>query len=238
MRRLGTFAVGILLLVALGVGARFVLSGGPEQVRQENEPQNEANSQPMSSVAQSVPESRVNASAGHTLRADEHIPRGASRAEDPGTGAQELAPDQAFGDIASTSETFEEEEPNAVVGRPFPISESVVSSCLDDGVSCNHVKALIDQFVEQPRDLFWAPEMEAGLREVFSQSSDITIRAIECRTSLCAAEVASPQRPYSGIPATVPLYEKLFNGPGVYAYESDPSSFRVTVMLITFKRRY
>lgn len=125
-----------------------------------------------------------------------------------------------------------------VVGRPFPLSPSMEAECrVNDG--CAPALRLLRQLSQQPRDPVWASKMEARLRDLVMSQPGYSIRAIECRVSLCAAEVASgigmfnfitPTGPYGSDPALSGLdafYDET-------AYEHDPKY--ATVTLMTFRR--
>jgi len=126
----------------------------------------------------------------------------------------------------------------SVVGRPFPLSPSMKAKCrVDDG--CAPELRLLKQFSQQPRDPVWAPKMEAGLRDLVMSQPGYSIRAIECRTSLCVAEVASGLGMFNFIATTGPYGSdpSLSSMHAVYpetAYEHDPTY--ATVTLVTFQR--
>lgn len=125
-----------------------------------------------------------------------------------------------------------------VVGRPFPLSPSMEAECrVDDG--CAPVLRLLRQFSQQPRDPIWATRMEAGLRDLVMSLPGYSIRAIECRASLCAAEVASGMGMFNFITPTGPDgSDPSLSGLHAFysetAYEHDPTY--ATVTLMTFRR--
>lgn len=130
------------------------------------------------------------------------------------------------------------DDPKTVIGRPFPISESVKAVCRreeEDGLCLEALKVLA-QMAEEPRDARWAAATETCLREWLSQSGEFTIRSVECRTKWCAIEVTSLYGPYPGIRSGDPLDGKLSNWGPMFGYETNPSSTRVTVTVFMFKR--
>lgn len=133
------------------------------------------------------------------------------------------------------------DNPNAVIGRPFPVSESVISMCRPDkGVgpqSCKGTMELLARMAEEPRDLRWARETESILRSWLSQLPDTTIRAIECRTSLCAIETSSIHGVQHGPSYEEPLTERLLRQLPMWGDETDASGAKVTVTMQLFKRR-
>lgn len=132
------------------------------------------------------------------------------------------------------------EDATAVIGRPFPVSTSVEATCRLLGGSCDEkLDGLLTEFAQQPRDPAWAPDMETTLRNhlTTAEPDKYTIRALECRTTLCAVEVASLYGAYHGAPYVFVRGNDLFNGSAMYGYESSQSMERVTVTLRTFERR-
>ena len=125
--------------------------------------------------------------------------------------------------------------PRSVIGHPFPVSKSVPVGCQQDAQLCR----ALAQFTDEPRDPAWAPQVEGWLQTFFGGDPEFAIRNLECRTTLCFAEVSSIMGPYikegkvNGAPD-----ELLFSyGLNAFGFEHDPSSARVTVTLMGFSRR-
>jgi len=134
----------------------------------------------------------------------------------------------------------EASDPADVIGHPFPVSASVEASCRGLGSSCDeHLEGILSQFAQEPRDPAWAKEMEAKLRDqvMTAEPDKFSIRAIECRTTLCVVEVASLQGPYRAAPYAFVRSNNLFNGSAMYGYESNEYQAMITVTLRTFVRR-
>jgi hypothetical protein len=139
----------------------------------------------------------------------------------------------------------EEEDPNAVIGRQFPVSTSIEEMCkkLSSKAEdrCDFTHRRLAEFAQQARDPVWASNMEAQLRDLVMSNPGYTIRTIECRTSLCVAEVASLDGMFhfeSAIGTDSPLHESLMNGlEWQTARERDQSYGTVTVTLMMFERR-
>lgn len=135
----------------------------------------------------------------------------------------------------------EPSDPRAVIGRPFPVSPSIKARC-SAYYTCAATRRLLKEFSQQPRDPVWAPKMEAGIRELVMSQPGYSIRAIECRATLCVAEVASimgmfnfisPTGPYGSDPSLRSLMALYWET----AYERDPSYAAITVTFMTFERR-
>ena len=106
---------------------------------------------------------------------------------------------------------------------------------------CDEVRQLLSQMAQEPRDPAWAADMETKLRDdvMTVEPGKYSIRAIECRASLCAVEAASLDGLYFGhLDSNEYLDRKLLKGMDNFGYEIDPSSgSRVTVTVRMFKRR-
>jgi hypothetical protein len=127
----------------------------------------------------------------------------------------------------------------AVIGRPFPMSTSVETACRRLAGTCDEGLQLLSKMVQEPRDAEWAKEMEFKLRDhlLTAQPGKYSIRAIECRSTLCAAEVESPYGPYLGGPYSFVAANNLYNGPSFLGYETGELGTKVTVTLQMFERR-
>lgn len=146
-----------------------------------------------------------------------------------------------------------ESDAYSVVGRPFPISKSVANSadsCKRDlaisrNAPCGELFRLLSVFAEEPRDPDWADDIETRLYELVMKDADrFVVRAIECRTSLCVAEVASIYGAFHFIRKIYldedhkdeNLRKKVWTGKGWLGYEPDASGAEVTVTLFVIER--
>jgi hypothetical protein len=137
----------------------------------------------------------------------------------------------------------------AVVGRVFPVSAAIEDDCNkrpDD--LCNDMRENLAAMAEQPRDGAWATQMEALIEHDVlyeEEPSRFRIRNIECRTTLCAAEVETTPSitgrdgSYMG---GIQLGHDALNAAlqtnlNTFAYEVDQSGTRIQVTVITFTRR-
>jgi hypothetical protein len=104
----------------------------------------------------------------------------------------------------------DDEDGRSVIGRSFPVSESVAAYCLslgDDDEICRQTREFLKQMAAEPRDPSWARTAEALLRKQIQESDRmLSIRHLECRSSVCAVEVESRV------------------GPWVYVYRDRPRS--------------
>ena len=125
-----------------------------------------------------------------------------------------------------------EAEAAEVIGRPFPMSPSVEGPCRKEiakdpkTASCDRVLDLLSAMAREPRDPAWAFEAETRLRDLINANPKLfTIRAIECRTSLCAIEVASTYGQYLGVDGVDKWIDRnLMLSIGLHGLERDSSS--------------
>lgn len=176
----------------------------------------------------------VNSSVARDSIRPSGVPSTAHSLSQSPIGARKIERERARSDIVA-----EAEGPDLrVVGRPFSLSPAMEAECrLDAG--CAPVLRLLKQFSQQPRDPAWAAKMEAGLRDLVTSQPGYAIRAIECRASLCAAEVASGMGMFNfitptGPDGTDPALSSLHAFYSETAYEHDPAY--ATVTLMTFRR--
>ena len=136
------------------------------------------------------------------------------------------------GNVGSGSET----------NRPFPTSESVRHDCqgTSAGVGiCEAVMQLLQKFAEEPRDPGWAPDTEARIRAfVESEGGKFAIRALECRTSVCAVEVESVHGPYLGVDYQTQVDNGLEDSVASFGDEKHTLGQKVTVTLRLLERAY
>lgn len=149
---------------------------------------------------------------------------------------------QSNGDEPQTPSSVDAEasDATAVIGRPFPVSNSVEAGCRRFSGSCDEeLEGLLSKFAQEQRDLAWATDMEAKLRDhiMTAEPNKFSIRAIECRATRCVVEVASLYGPLLGAPYSFVESNNLYNGLSVLGYEANEHRARITVTLQTFERR-
>lgn len=131
----------------------------------------------------------------------------------------------------------------AEVGQPFPVSESVESQCRSNpspgAGECSNVRDLLEEMSRETRDQGWAPAVESTLRaHVMQKLEGARIRALECRSSLCAVEVASPAGALEILRETEQRAYGIYdNSHFALGFETDPSSAITTITLTVFERR-
>jgi hypothetical protein len=129
---------------------------------------------------------------------------------------------------------------SAMIGLPFPTSPSVNATCqlssIRDSSLCNAIRDTLSRLAEEPRDVAWANKIESELQD-YIESKGFAVRDIECRQSLCAAEVTSvvgPFNPYFSSDA--PLKRALFPQVGISGREASESGEPLTVTLLLYAR--
>jgi hypothetical protein len=127
----------------------------------------------------------------------------------------------------------------SVIGVPFPISTSVDIGC-QKFPSCDEMRKRLSELANEPRDSAWATEMESLIQNnVMSQGPDkYSIRDVECRSSLCSVETASPFGVFTPRYPD-PLYGSLTGGgvASIWGSETDESGGRIIVTVTIFMRR-
>ena len=126
-----------------------------------------------------------------------------------------------------------------VMGRSFQISNSVESRCEHEPNLCSDVLRNLAKLAQEPRDNIWAADMEKLIRANIEEQGQnkYLIRNIECRTTVCAVELASIFGPYL-IGRDDQLHSRLRPGIATLGvYEADASGARITVTVETFTRR-
>ena len=170
---------------------------------------------------------------------------------------QQLPADAASGvqsEIRGQTRVQTEAQPAAqgvdydVVGHPFPVSESILAACgpLDSNHarSCTPNIKLLKEMAEEPREEPWATAAEQTIRALVElepgteRPRDVTytIRALECRTSICFVETASIM---GGFATQLYYFEKTSGLTAQYATDStetDASGNKVHVTLWPFVR--
>jgi hypothetical protein len=130
----------------------------------------------------------------------------------------------------------------SVIGVVFPASASVEASCKRKKLDfCEKQHNVLAEMAKEARDKAWAVKTETLIQdEVISQGPGIySIRNIECRTSICAAEVESLSDAYVGADynflATNGLLDELRM---VGAPETDNSGRQISVALVIFTKSF
>lgn len=93
---------------------------------------------------------------------------------------------------------------------------------------------LLSEMSQEPRDEVWAAEAEVRLRSlIMAEPTPFTVRAVECRTSLCAIELASIYGGYHGdLDSDEWLHKNLRLWIGDFTCEEDPHGRGSTVTLV------
>ena len=141
--------------------------------------------------------------------------------------------------------SLDDATPRSVIGRPFPVSATVLSSrerCLKSDPhpeNCNVVFRDLEQFSKESRSVPWATDMEFRLRSHVEKVGDLryAVRSLECRTSLCALEVTFTHDVFFGLSYDESMSLGLKNGWVEFGFEPAPGGQRIVVMLRTYRRR-
>lgn len=129
-----------------------------------------------------------------------------------------------------------------VVGRPFPVSDSIRTACARKQSyqqnECDAAAALVAVMSNEPREDPWATIAEKAIRDLVEREpGKFAIRGLECRTSICFVETASI---FDGLHRRLYPFEKNSGLRAEYAVDSsetDESGATVHVTLWPFVRR-
>lgn len=158
-------------------------------------------------------------------------------------------PTSAINDIDRLATGSSDGPDMSVIGRPFVVSTAIETDCKKKGEDsiCADVHQHLAKLAQEPRDQLWAAKMEELIQNDVesTQSNNFRILDIECRSTVCAAEVESTfsntgiYGSYMGgmQPGHDALKASLQTNFNTFAYDTDPSGARVTVTVITFTRR-
>jgi hypothetical protein len=229
----------VLIAVGLGVRQRFFSRVGPTLTQNADHHQTGptvaiAPGRELSGAPSQGASNETSTAIAHRARAD------------PAKLAMTADSQDKAGPLLGQSETSDSV---AVVGRAFPVSAAVEDDCKRRrDYICDDVHEKLAKMALEPRDTRWAAEMEALIQQdVLSEEEPgrFRIRDIECRTSLCAAEVESTfgmNGTYGSYMGGMQIHHDALNAAlhtnfNTFAYEIDSSGARVTVTVITFTKR-
>jgi hypothetical protein len=115
----------------------------------------------------------------------------------------------------------------SLVGLPFKMSESVELACArrPQWNDCKRLNAFLERMTAEARDPSWAPGMEARIERFTyeGERGQYRIRALECRSTRCALEVASESKNV-GISYVGDNADRMFPISSAIAAEHDPQT--------------
>lgn len=131
----------------------------------------------------------------------------------------------------------------SVAGHAFPVSASIIAECEPvpgwrPSHACRPNRKLLEAMAEEPREEPWASAAEQAIRELLAQQpTTYTIRALECRTSLCFMEVASEMQAFSSRWYDFETKGPLTAGFSISSSETAEYGTRVYVTQLPFVRK-
>jgi hypothetical protein len=125
-----------------------------------------------------------------------------------------------------------------IVDRTFHVSASVDEACVKLVLFCRNGKALLNALAEEPRDEDWATTTEDLIRKGIARKElpHQTIRALECRSTLCAVEVVSPTEKVR-FSADIEYRLMRRDGSFLFGREADKSGIPIWVSVDFFHRK-
>jgi hypothetical protein len=129
-------------------------------------------------------------------------------------------------------------DPDSVKGRQFALSASVQERCKKADTLCDWMGEQLVQFAAQPRDPTWASATEQSIQDALVADGRVeSIRALECRESLCAVEVTSLETGALEPPQQFYRDNRLLPGRFLFVSEVDGTGTPVHASVMTFVRR-
>jgi hypothetical protein len=124
-----------------------------------------------------------------------------------------------------------------VVGRPFELSASMKAELAKSDVF-RPARERLEQMAREPRDNEWANLAESQIQDLIT-SDGMNIRNIECRTTICAIEVAPASEPFDVVIIGQQLTRLDLWGPEylTFSRETDDDGNSVKVALFEIRRR-
>jgi hypothetical protein len=167
----------------------------------------------------------------------ERLDRQQSSTEPAGREANNASQDADGGiEMATSVEEFPTSED--AIGRQFPLSSSIAATCKRDPDLCKEAHEWLAQMAQEPRDQQWAPRAEESLREtILAEGDKYSIRALECRRTVCAIEVASIHGPLFTLKAEELERYRLWGRTVIMGYETNEYGKKVTVTVWIYERK-
>lgn len=135
--------------------------------------------------------------------------------------------------VATTSAERDPLSEPRQVGLPFELSGSVRINCQRFASDCRELNLFLKRMAAEPRSADWAGAMEARIEKAVlsGERGKFRIRALECRSTRCALEVASEvDRIGVAFDSDPDFDEIMFPRPGYFADEDDPQTGTTTLV--------
>lgn len=132
------------------------------------------------------------------------------------------------------------------VSQPFPVSESILAACGKSRPqrACELNKLLLAEFTGEPREEPWASSVERAIRALVElepgterpRAMTHTIRALECRRTICFVETASIMEAFHTQFFYFERHNRLHAGYSMSASEIKQDGNKVYVTLLPVVR--
>lgn len=137
---------------------------------------------------------------------------------------------------------YELEDARTAVGRSFPVSPSIERECIRASrprPMCLGTLEILAKFTKETRNISWARSQERQLEAAINAlgPDKFLIRAIECRSTLCAVEVAGDSIYVGDLEEDSDFEKNFIASDSTFAFETGPSGERIVVTLMTFEPR-
>lgn len=163
-------------------------------------------------------------------------PAASAQATPPAAGADASAGTTIQFAISTAPSAGDLNPDRNMVGLPFKPSDSIVSDCLlVSWRPCQELKVFLERLEAESRDEAWARDMEARIEKavVSGERGKFRIRALECRRTRCALEVASEVDTIGLLSDADPEFDELmFPRASGIAREDDPLTGTRTIVSV------
>jgi len=132
------------------------------------------------------------------------------------------------------------------MSHPFPVSQAIIDWCKEDVQAegenqCKRLSRGLENMSYEQQDALWAPAMEKKLlASLKNYKGSFSVRALECRTNVCAVEIANEENSdLVAVDPTTELDRDLYGPLTAYGYEVNPNSgVKVFLVLHVYARKH
>lgn len=230
----GSFAVLILFTVASRKRLAADPPGASKTVQVVSSPDTD-------STVSRLPGTAVEASAPRPARPERK--GNAAGREGSNQVPRDSEPTEQSVPAVSEPSALELLDAKSAVGRPFPLSASVMNTCVSmvrEKSDCPLMIDFLQEFAREPRDIAWARDSEERLERAITQYDhrQFSVRTIECRTTRCMVEVVADEACLCHFWESKEIGGRLWGPvPGDLGFEKGPDGERIIVTALGYERR-
>jgi hypothetical protein len=156
-------------------------------------------------------------------------------ADSPALAIPATVPPPAPTPVSASNQSESSLSEPSVVGMSFELSESVRENCERSEGACKELVRFLVRMTAEPRNATWARDMEARIEKAVlsGERGKFRIRALECRSTRCALEVASEvDRIGIEFDSDPAFNDLMMPRQGFFANEHDPQTGITTLVSV------